>query len=45
MARLDGMLRHIFVPMFRFGLFDKPIKGIFAEDYSSIQPPLSLKWT
>jgi beta-glucosidase len=24
MARLDGMLRHIFVPMFRFGLFDKP---------------------
>jgi beta-glucosidase len=27
MARLDGMLRHIFVPMFRFGLFDKPVKG------------------
>src|SRR3954469_2411619 len=24
MARLDGMLRHVFVPMFRFGLFDKP---------------------
>src|SRR3954452_22647249 len=24
MARLDGMLRHQFVPMFRFGLFDKP---------------------
>ena len=24
MARLDEMLRHIFVPMFRFGLFDKP---------------------
>src|SRR4051812_5525589 len=24
MARLDGMLRHEFVPMFRFGLFDKP---------------------
>jgi beta-glucosidase len=27
MARLDGMLRHIFVPMFRFGLFDKPVKS------------------
>src|SRR3954469_16438125 len=26
-ARLDGMLRHIFVPMFRFGLFDKPVKS------------------
>jgi beta-glucosidase len=25
-AVLDGMLRHIFVPMFRFGLFDKPVK-------------------
>src|SRR4029078_13377316 len=25
-ARLDGMLRHIFVPMFRFGLFDHPVK-------------------
>jgi beta-glucosidase len=24
MTRVDGMLRHIFVPMFRFGLFDKP---------------------
>src|SRR3954467_6457610 len=24
-ARLDGMLRHIFVPMFRFGLFDHPV--------------------
>ena len=24
MARLDGMLRHIFVSMFKFGLFDKP---------------------
>src|SRR3954469_11210279 len=24
MSRLDGMLRHIFVPMFRYGLFDKP---------------------
>src|SRR3954454_4024111 len=24
MRRLDGMLHHIFVPMFRFGLFDKP---------------------
>jgi len=24
MSRLDGMLRHIFVPMFRFGLFDNP---------------------
>src|SRR3954462_604264 len=24
MSRLDGMLRHIFVPMFHFGLFDKP---------------------
>src|SRR3954469_16240546 len=23
-ARLDGMLRHIFVSMFKFGLFDKP---------------------
>ena len=27
MATLDGMLRHIFVPMFRFGLFDKPPKS------------------
>jgi beta-glucosidase len=26
MARLNGMLRHIFVPMFRFGLFDHPPK-------------------
>jgi beta-glucosidase len=26
-ARLDGMLRHIFVPMFRFGLFDHPVKS------------------
>jgi beta-glucosidase len=25
-ARLDGMLRHIFVPMFRYGLFDNPPK-------------------
>src|SRR4051812_9518968 len=25
MARLDDMLRHIFVPMFRFGLFDHPV--------------------
>jgi beta-glucosidase len=25
MATLDGMLRHIFVPMFRFGLFDHPV--------------------
>jgi beta-glucosidase len=24
MARLDGMLRHIFTPMFMFGLFDHP---------------------
>jgi beta-glucosidase len=24
-ARLDAMLRHIFVPMFRFGLFDHPV--------------------
>src|SRR4051794_27113936 len=24
MARLDGMVRHIFVSMFKFGLFDKP---------------------
>ena len=24
LSRLDGMLRHIFVPMFRFGLFDNP---------------------
>jgi beta-glucosidase len=27
MAVLDGMLRHIFVPMFRFGLFDHPPKS------------------
>jgi beta-glucosidase len=27
MARLDGMLRHIFVPMFRYGLFDNPPKS------------------
>ena len=27
MSRLDGMLRHIFVPMFRYGLFDNPPKG------------------
>jgi beta-glucosidase len=27
MARLDDMLRHIFVPMFRFGLFDHPPKS------------------
>src|SRR3954454_23949620 len=26
-ARLDGMLRHIFVPMFRYGLFDHPPVG------------------
>src|SRR3954462_4346573 len=25
MARLDDILRHIFVPMFRFGLFDDPV--------------------
>src|SRR3954454_9975567 len=24
-ARLDDMLRHIFVPMFRYGLFDRPV--------------------
>jgi beta-glucosidase len=24
-ARLDTMLRHIFVPMFRYGLFDRPV--------------------
>jgi beta-glucosidase len=27
MARLNDMLRHIFVPMFRFGLFDHPPKS------------------
>src|SRR3954470_25074997 len=26
-ARLDGMLRHIFMPMFRYGLFDHPPVG------------------
>ena len=35
MARLDKMLRHIFVPMFRFGLFDNPPKsepGAYGSD-------------
>src|SRR3954471_9384675 len=27
MARLNDMLRHIFVPMFRYGLFDHPVKS------------------
>ncbi len=27
MARLDGIVKHIFVPMFRFGLFDHPVVG------------------
>src|SRR4051794_18931270 len=38
-ARLNGMLRHIFVSMFRFGLFDKPAPSEPGPFFGQVDTP------